>query len=124
MSTACFVLVTLGGLLSSSCSPPPTVIILLGKNSRFLSLSDRYLASSMVTGLVVTTAMNPFDVISTRLYTQGTGVAERYTGPLDCAVKTVRAEGFRGVSRPKASKRRGAAGDRWATLVRSFKWKV
>ena len=58
----------------------------------------------MVAGLVVTTAMNPFDVISTRLYTQGTGVAERYTGPLDCAVKTVRAEGFRGVREAKAPK--------------------
>lgn len=52
----------------------------------------------MVAGLVVTTAMNPLDVISTRLYTQGTGVTERYKGPLDCAAKTVRTEGFRGVS--------------------------
>lgn len=60
----------------------------------------RYLASSMVAGLMVTTAMNPLDVISTRLYTQGTSVTERYTGPLDCATKTVRAEGFRGVSGP------------------------
>lgn len=58
----------------------------------------RYLASSMVAGLVVTTAMNPLDVISTRLYTQGTGVTERYKGPLDCASKTIRTEGFRGVS--------------------------
>ncbi|CAM9452912.1 unnamed protein product, partial [Ectocarpus sp. 13 AM-2016] len=57
-----------------------------------------YLASSSVAGLVVTTTMNPLDVVSTRLYAQGTGVAERYTGPLDCAVKTVSAEGFRGVS--------------------------
>lgn len=62
------------------------------------SLMRRYLASSMVAGLVVTTAMNPLDVISTRLYTQGTGVKERYTGPLDCAMKTMTAEGFRGVS--------------------------
>ena len=61
-------------------------------------LVRRYLASSMVSGLCVTTAMNPLDVISTRLYTQGTGVTERYTGPLDCAVKTARAEGLRGVS--------------------------
>lgn len=53
----------------------------------------------MVAGLAVTTAMNPFDVISTRLYTQGTGVTERYTGPLDCGMKTVKAEGFRGVRR-------------------------
>eukprot|EP00903_Cladosiphon_okamuranus_P013818 g12860.t1 len=56
-----------------------------------------YLASSMVAGLVVTTTMNPLDVISTRLYTQGTGVKERYSGPVDCAMKTVRAEGFRGL---------------------------
>ncbi|CAM9307365.1 unnamed protein product [Ectocarpus fasciculatus] len=56
-----------------------------------------YLASSLVAGLVVTTTMNPLDVVSTRLYAQGTGVAERYTGPLDCAVKTVSAEGFRGL---------------------------
>ncbi|CAB1120853.1 unnamed protein product [Ectocarpus sp. CCAP 1310/34] len=56
-----------------------------------------YLASSSVAGLVVTTTMNPLDVVSTRLYAQGTGVAERYTGPLDCAVKTVSAEGFRGL---------------------------
>lgn len=52
----------------------------------------------MVAGLVVTTAMNPLDVVSTRLYTQGTGSATRYSGPLDCAVKTVTAEGVRGVS--------------------------
>lgn len=51
----------------------------------------------MVAGLVVTTAMNPFDVISTRMYAQGTGVKERYAGPLDCGLKTIRAEGFRGV---------------------------
>ncbi|CBN75307.1 conserved unknown protein [Ectocarpus siliculosus] len=57
-----------------------------------------YLSSSLAAGLVVTTTMNPLDVVSTRLYAQGTGVAERYTGPLDCAVKTVSAEGFRGVS--------------------------
>lgn len=60
--------------------------------------NHRYLASSLVAGLVVTTTMNPLDVVSTRLYAQGTGVAERYTGPLDCAIKTVSAEGFRGVS--------------------------
>lgn len=51
----------------------------------------------MVAGLVVTTAINPFDVVSTRLYTQGGGVTERYTGVLDCATKTLKAEGFRGV---------------------------
>jgi solute carrier family 25 protein 34/35 len=51
-----------------------------------------------VTGLVVTTAMNPMDVVSTRLYSQkvvnGKGVL--YSGVLDCLVKTMRAEGIRG----------------------------
>lgn len=47
---------------------------------------------------MVTTAINPFDVISTRLYTQGGGVTVRYAGVWDCAMKTVKAEGFRGVS--------------------------
>lgn len=58
-----------------------------------------YLASSMVAGLVVTTAMQPFDMVSTRLFTQGgraDGV-ERYSGMLDCAAKTVKAEGYRGL---------------------------
>lgn len=51
-----------------------------------------------MTGLVVTTAMNPMDVVSTRLYSQkvvnGKGVL--YTGVVDCLVKTARAEGIRG----------------------------
>lgn len=77
----------------------------------------RYLASSMVAGLVVTTAMNPLDVISTRLYTQGTGVTERYTGPLDCAMKTTRAEGFRGVSGPCGGSATAHACEKWRLYV-------
>lgn len=38
-----------------------------------------YVVASMVTGLCVATTMNPFDVISTRLYNQS-GKNELYTG--------------------------------------------
>lgn len=54
--------------------------------------------ASIVSGLVVTTAMNPFDVVSTRLYSQKVvnGKGELYTGVVDCLAKTFRAEGIRG----------------------------
>jgi len=55
-----------------------------------------HFAASMVSGLVVTTALNPFDLVSTRLYNQPQGAARMYTGPLDCFLKTARAEGFMG----------------------------
>ncbi|RHY11835.1 hypothetical protein DYB25_001035 [Aphanomyces astaci] len=58
-----------------------------------------HLAASLVTGLAVTTAMNPFDVVSTRLYSQkvvnGQGVL--YSGVIDCFKKTFGAEGVRGL---------------------------
>lgn len=54
--------------------------------------------SSMITGLFVTAAMNPFDMISTRLYNQksieGGGKGSLYSGPFDCLSKTVRKEGL------------------------------
>lgn len=53
-----------------------------------------HFASSLTAGLVVTTAMNPFDVVSTRLYNQ---TGSKYSGVLDCFGKTVRAEGIRGL---------------------------
>ncbi|TMW60266.1 hypothetical protein Poli38472_000308 [Pythium oligandrum] len=54
--------------------------------------------SSFVTGLVVATVMNPFDVVSTRLYSQKVvnGKGELYNNIIDCAQKTFRAEGVRG----------------------------
>ncbi|CAK4072265.1 unnamed protein product [Aphanomyces euteiches] len=58
-----------------------------------------HFASSLVTGVAVTTAMNPFDVVSTRLYSQkvvdGKGVL--YSGVIDCFRKTFGAEGVRGL---------------------------
>ena len=55
-----------------------------------------HFGASMVSGLVVTTALNPFDVVSTRLYNQPQGAARVYSGPVDCALKTARSEGFTG----------------------------
>lgn len=58
-----------------------------------------HIASSLVAGLVVTTAMNPFDVVSTRLYNQKVvnGVGVWYTGPIDCLRATVASEGVAGL---------------------------
>lgn len=53
----------------------------------------QHLVSSMLASVLTVTAMNPFDVVSTRLY-QSQGHATVYAGPLDCAIQTVRAEGW------------------------------
>lgn len=52
-------------------------------------------ASSFATGIFVCFAMNPFDVISTRLYNQksSSGKGTRYNGFFDCIVKTFKSEG-------------------------------
>ncbi len=62
-----------------------------------------HFTAAMICGVAVTVAMNPFDVIATRLYNQTTRLDARgrvrgslYSGPLDCAVKVGRVEGFRG----------------------------
>ena len=59
-----------------------------------------HLASALGAGLVVTTAMNPFDVVSTRLYTQQVGENAHYRtgwrGPLDCISKIAKTEGALG----------------------------
>ncbi|OMJ13238.1 Mitochondrial oxaloacetate transport protein [Smittium culicis] len=58
------------------------------------------LCSSMASSLFLVTAMNPFDVISTRMYNQKKDpVTKRgllYSSLFDCIVKTARTEGFRG----------------------------
>jgi solute carrier family 25 protein 34/35 len=62
-----------------------------------------HLSASLVAGLVVTTAMNPFDVVSTRLFSQqvvkGSGGALYKSGVggiFDCMSKIYRAEGLGG----------------------------
>ncbi|CAH0514845.1 unnamed protein product [Peronospora belbahrii] len=57
-----------------------------------------HLGSSILTGLVVTTAMNPMDVVSTRIYSQKVvnGKGKLYSGVIDCAMKTLKSEGIQG----------------------------
>ncbi|RHY27404.1 hypothetical protein DYB32_007700 [Aphanomyces invadans] len=59
-----------------------------------------HLGASVLAGFFCVTAMNPFDVISVRLYNQPldpqTGKGLLYTGPIDCARKTLMTEGIRG----------------------------
>jgi solute carrier family 25 protein 34/35 len=52
-----------------------------------------HLAASLLASVLTVTAMNPWDVISTRLY-QSQGLATVYSSPLDCARQTVAAEGW------------------------------
>lgn len=55
-----------------------------------------YLASSLVSGFVLSLALNPVDVVCTRMYNQGFK-AGLYTSPVDCLVKLFRTEGLRGL---------------------------
>jgi solute carrier family 25 protein 34/35 len=67
---------------------------------KFAGLSDdqvlTHLYASFMCSIVVCLVMNPFDVISTRLYMQRSGDQQKYTGVLDCLVKTLKTEGPRG----------------------------
>ncbi|KAI8372915.1 mitochondrial carrier domain-containing protein [Radiomyces spectabilis] len=60
-----------------------------------------HFGTSMVTGFLVCIAMNPFDVVSTRMYNQGvdpaTGRGLLYKSPVDCFVKMIQTEGVRGL---------------------------
>lgn len=53
-----------------------------------------HLCGSFVSGLVTTTAVNPFDVIKTRIMTDGQNGVKRYTSGIDCLIKTARHEGM------------------------------
>jgi solute carrier family 25 protein 34/35 len=55
--------------------------------------TQQHLAASLAASLLTVTAMNPWDVISTRLY-QSQGNATSYSGPIDCARQTIRVEGW------------------------------
>ena len=59
---------------------------------------EQHLCASLVASVLTVTAMNPWDVISTRLY-QSKGQGTTYAGPLDCAAKTVRIEGWAALQR-------------------------
>eukprot|EP00834_Sanchytrium_tribonematis_P001405 NODE_34_length_36538_cov_0.612854.p13 type:complete len:284 gc:universal NODE_34_length_36538_cov_0.612854:20747-19896(-) len=53
-----------------------------------------HFSASMVTGVFVCIFMNPFDVISTRMYNQGNHL---YKNLADCFVKTIKTEGISGL---------------------------
>ncbi|CAG8508718.1 6031_t:CDS:2 [Diversispora eburnea] len=56
--------------------------------------------SSMMSGLCVCITMNPFDVISTRIYNQKLdkkGHGSLYKSTFDCFLKTIQTEGIRGL---------------------------
>jgi solute carrier family 25, member 34/35 len=55
-----------------------------------------HLLASMISGVLVSVAMNPFDVVSTRLYNQD-AAKPLYSGPVNCLVRTARSEGIRGL---------------------------
>jgi solute carrier family 25 protein 34/35 len=58
------------------------------------------LISGCIAGTVMTVVMNPTDVISTRLYNQGTnkhGHGLYYSGVIDCFLKIIKVEGIRGL---------------------------
>eukprot|EP00835_Amoeboradix_gromovi_P006374 NODE_737_length_4687_cov_0.414778.p5 type:complete len:123 gc:universal NODE_737_length_4687_cov_0.414778:576-208(-) len=57
------------------------------------SLSVHF-SAAMVTGVFVCFFMNPFDVISTRMYNQGN---HQYKNLLDCCIKTINTEGLSGL---------------------------
>lgn len=57
--------------------------------------------ASMISGFLVCIGMNPFDVVSTRMYNQAvdptTGRGLTYRNPIDCFRKTVKSEGIAGL---------------------------
>ncbi|KAJ3017129.1 UNVERIFIED_CONTAM: Mitochondrial oxaloacetate carrier protein [Siphonaria sp. JEL0065] len=52
-----------------------------------------HFAASAFTSLFVCIAMNPFDVVSTRMYNQHRGERALYNSAFDCIAKTIKAEG-------------------------------
>jgi solute carrier family 25 uncoupling protein 27 len=64
--------------------------------SSFVDMSTDQAVGALVSGLVSATVSTPFDVIKTRMMNQPRE-APLYSGPLDCVVKTVRAEGATGL---------------------------
>ena len=93
-----------GAVLNSAClasyDHSKAWLIRTGRSTDGLAT---HLFASIVSGLVTTTVVNPFDVIKTRIMTDGTNAAEdgrrRYRNALDCAWQTWRAEGFRAFSK-------------------------
>lgn len=58
-------------------------------------LTRTHLLASVLTGLIATTFMNPFDVVSTRMYNQSNSKGDKvlYTSVFDCIKKIITKEG-------------------------------
>jgi len=59
-----------------------------------------HFGAAMLAGIAVTLAMQPFDIVAVRLMNQRVGeqgAGELYSGPVDCAAKTLRSEGPAGL---------------------------
>lgn len=69
----------------------PSYEIIKRNLSDMLSGTQLHFASSLLTSLLVCLAMNPFDVLMTRMYNQQN--ANTYSSVLDCFKKTYRTEG-------------------------------
>lgn len=63
----------------------------LTKNFGLENSPTLYLQAAGITGIGVGLVLNPFDVVLTRIYNEKKGV---YSGPVDCAIKTVKNEGL------------------------------
>jgi len=62
---------------------------LMLRSGYFADNASTHIIASIVCGLITTTATNPFDFVKTRIMADTT----RYRSPLDCLVKSFRAEG-------------------------------
>lgn len=58
--------------------------------------STLHICSSAISAFAVACAMNPMDVVSTRIYNQAIGES-KYSGTFDCLKKIIRAEGIHGL---------------------------
>ena len=59
-----------------------------------LQLAQGNLVGALLSGVVVAVVINPFDVVSTRIYNQPSGSAVRlYSGYVDCLAKVAAREG-------------------------------
>jgi solute carrier family 25 protein 34/35 len=55
-------------------------------------MKNHFLSSALAAGAACI-AMQPFDLVAARLMNQPKGTSRMYAGPIDCAIKTVKAEG-------------------------------
>lgn len=73
---------------------------LLLESGVFEDNSITHFSASLVSGIMVVLAMNPFDVVSTRIYNEkndSKGKGSLYTGPINCFIQTLKTEGIQGL---------------------------